>query len=64
MMLRDKYGWPVERIKGRPFTNLIRLILWTDIIMTWKLRNAIRNEERYREKLDSVTKPAQSEAGE
>ncbi len=25
----DRYGWPVERIQGRPFTNLIRLLLHT-----------------------------------
>ncbi len=23
----DKYGWPVERIKGRPITNFIRLLI-------------------------------------
>ncbi len=23
----DRDGWPVERIKGRPITNLIRLVL-------------------------------------
>lgn len=25
----DKYGWPVERIKGRSIQNFIRLILHT-----------------------------------
>ena len=25
----DKYGWPVEKIKGRSVTNLIRLLLHT-----------------------------------
>jgi hypothetical protein len=25
----DKYGYPVERIKGRPLKNLIRLLLHT-----------------------------------
>ena len=39
MKLRDKYGWPVERIKGRPFVNFIRLLLHTNIKQTWKKRN-------------------------
>lgn len=29
MVFLDKYGWPVEKIKGRKFTNIIRLLLWT-----------------------------------
>jgi hypothetical protein len=39
MIIRDKYGWPVERIKGRPITNFIRLILHGNIKET--LRRAI-----------------------
>jgi len=38
VILRDKYGWPVERIKGRWFTNIIRLILHTSLWQTWRLR--------------------------
>lgn len=34
MKLRDKYGWPVVTIKGRPFTNLARRILLTNITQT------------------------------
>jgi hypothetical protein len=30
-MWRDRYGWPVERIKDRPITNFIRILLHTDI---------------------------------
>ncbi len=29
MVYLDKYGWPVERIKGRWFFNLLRLIIHT-----------------------------------
>lgn len=29
----DLYGWPVERIIGRPITNFIRLILMTKYIV-------------------------------
>ena len=28
----DKYGWPVERIKGRWFLNFIRLLIHTEKI--------------------------------
>lgn len=38
MHLRDKYGWPVERIKGKHITNFIRLLILTDIKQTWKRR--------------------------
>lgn len=41
MILRDKYGWPVERIRGRWFTNIIRLILHTSLRQTWKRRKCI-----------------------
>lgn len=33
--LRDKYGWPVERISGKPVTNLIRVLLHTSLKETW-----------------------------
>jgi hypothetical protein len=29
MQFLDKYGWPVERIKGRWFVNFMRLLLHT-----------------------------------
>jgi len=29
MQYLDKYGWPVERIKGRPVVNFIRLMIHT-----------------------------------
>jgi len=38
MIFRDKYGWPVEKIKGKPITNFIRLCLHTNIRMTWDRR--------------------------
>ncbi len=39
MKLRDKYGYPVEVIKGKPIINLIRLIIHTNIKQTWKRRH-------------------------
>ncbi len=37
----DKYGWPVEFVIGRPVLNFFRLLILTDIGMTWKWgRNA------------------------
>lgn len=40
MKFRDKYGWPVERIIGKPITNFIRLMIHTNIRKTWEQRNA------------------------
>lgn len=39
VILRDRLGWPVERIKGRPVTNAIRLLLHTSLWQTWRHRN-------------------------
>lgn len=39
MILRDKLGWPIERVKGRPINNFIRLLLHTSWIRTWRDRN-------------------------
>ena len=39
MELRDKYGYPVERVKGRYITNFIRLLTHTSIKQTWIRRN-------------------------
>ena len=38
MLIRDKYGWPVERILGRSFTNFIRLLLHGNLRQTWRHR--------------------------
>lgn len=38
MILRDKWGWPVERIKGRPIQNFIRDLLHVSLWKTWKMR--------------------------
>ncbi len=40
MKLRDYLGYPVVTIEGfHPFTNLIRLVLHTNIKKTWLFRN-------------------------
>jgi hypothetical protein len=44
MKLRDKYGWPVERIKGRPITNIIRLIIHTSIKQTLRARKKVYDD--------------------
>ena len=41
---RDRYGWPVERIVGRPITNVIRLILHTDIVQSCRKQRRMGNE--------------------
>ena len=38
MILRDRYGWPVELIIGYPVKNFIRLLIHTNIFKTWKHR--------------------------
>lgn len=35
---RDKHGWPVVKIKGKPITNIIRILIHTDIKQTLKRR--------------------------
>lgn len=35
MILRDKWGWPLELIKGRPIVNLIRRVILTNWRQTW-----------------------------
>jgi hypothetical protein len=45
---RDRYGWPVERIIGRSITNVIRLILYTDIVQSCRRPNSalcVKREE-------------------
>ena len=36
MIIRDKYGWPVELFIGRKITNVIRLMLHGSVKQTWK----------------------------
>lgn len=36
MEFLDRYGWPVERINGRPVVNFIRLLIHTRrIVRKW-----------------------------
>lgn len=36
MIIRDKLGWPVEKLVGRPFTNFIRILLHCNIKQTYR----------------------------
>jgi hypothetical protein len=37
MQFLDRLGWPVERVKGRPVLNLIRLLIHTRrIVRKWE----------------------------
>ena len=38
MKLRDKYGYPVVKIKGKRFTNFMRCIIHCNPFVTWKMR--------------------------
>lgn len=38
MKLRDKYGWPILKVKGRPFKTLFRRIQRFSLTMTWRMR--------------------------
>jgi len=44
MILRDKLGWPVVRIKGRPIVTFLRLLIHTNIRRTWADRHQGRPE--------------------
>ena len=47
MKIRDKYGYPVTVIIGKPITNIIRYMLHTSIKMTFKRRKQMRESPRY-----------------
>jgi len=47
----DKYGWPVERIIGRPITNFLRILIHTREIITkqeWEERMQERESQQRR----------------
>ena len=46
MTFRDKYGWPVERVKGRPITNFIRLLFHTDLAWTFRYKTQMERMRR------------------
>lgn len=56
MVFVDKYGWPVERIKGRPVTNCIQLLLHTRSIMRgkWDGYGIVRDENNFNEAFQLV----------
>lgn len=41
MVYLDKYGWPVERVKGRWFFNLLRLIIHTRCIKKGRFKHVV-----------------------
>lgn len=44
MILRDKYGYPIEIVKGKYINNFIRRILLTNIKQTLKKRKVTYRE--------------------
>jgi hypothetical protein len=38
MILRDRFGWPVELVEGRPVLNFFRRLLVTSPQKTWAMR--------------------------
>lgn len=49
----DKYGWPVERIRGRHIINIIRILIHTRSIITQQEWDR-RMKERYSDIADSM----------
>lgn len=47
LVLRDKLGWPVELIEGRPVTNFVRLLIHTSIWQTFKWRKGVPQDIRH-----------------
>jgi hypothetical protein len=47
MIFRDKYGWPVERIKGKHLSNFFRLLFLTNIRQTIKRRESGKDGTSY-----------------
>lgn len=45
LFLEDKFGYPIEKIKGRPFLNFFRRLILTRKIMrykSWKKKGGCR----------------------
>jgi hypothetical protein len=38
MIIRDKAGWPVEWVKGRPIQKWFRFLIHGSVVQTWKRR--------------------------
>ena len=47
MYLRDKWGYPIEIVKGKYFENFIRYLIHTNIKQTWKRRKEKRVSINY-----------------
>ena len=45
MQYLDKLGWPVERIKGRWFLNLLRLLIHTRKVKTGSFITQMPNKQ-------------------
>lgn len=50
MKLRDAWGWPVVTVEGRhigiKISNVIRILLWTNIRKTWQMRHEVEGIPR------------------
>jgi len=38
MYVRDKWGWPIEYVKGHPIKRIIRYLIHISLWQTWKRR--------------------------
>ena len=39
MKIRDNFGWPIEVVEGRWFSNFMRRLIHINLWQTWSLRN-------------------------
>lgn len=39
VIIRNRSGWPLTRIRNRPFINSLRVLFLTDPVKTWKHRH-------------------------
>jgi hypothetical protein len=47
MKLRDKLGWPIERVKGKPIGNFIRILIHVNLRKTlWPPSESYRRYEK------------------
>jgi hypothetical protein len=53
MKFRDKDGWPVVSIAGRPITNFFRFLLHTSLSQTWARRHEDKSLEGWHKDVPS-----------
>lgn len=58
MIIRDRFGWPVTSIEGKPITGFIRKLIHGSIAQTWRRRKEpypYQDDSPYRSIVESAS---------